>query len=518
MPIESAEALRIYLGMTSMNTSIVRDLLEERAEALTDLALLAASYSQTSHPRAEQLRDELRRGRRPREDVFVEARTLYTDVISTFATDMEHSLIHKDSFLEDLERCKCFANAVAPRVVHELQVQLGRHEDLRRAQRQGTVAGDQERNRLRADILETLQHLVESARLPQALKLTQDDFRDTHADPCQETSANSRPVIGAASEEVLTCNKVTKRFRTSRLDALHEVTVSVRRGKILGVVGLNGSGKSTLLAILAGDLAATSGNVDWKGTLRKHIAFVPQKPPGWNDCFERHLRMQAAFHGLVGEKNDKPVRDVLMLFDLTSVAGYRYGELSAGMQTRCALAAALVGGPHVLILDEPLAALDPVAQYQFMADLHGHARYTMRQLPIVISSQHVEVVEAFADEILLLNDGRATYLGPTQEVGKAREENTFELRCSLGIDQLRRVLADLHPTEVRTRPNAFSEAARNLYTVRTRLDVSCRDIVNVLHKSNVDFSHLSDISCSALSILLSLGDIPVLHDDAREYG
>jgi ABC-2 type transport system ATP-binding protein len=207
--------------------------------------------------------------------------------------------------------------------------------------------------------------------------------------------------------------------------ALEGVNVTLLRGRILGVVGLNGSGKSTLLRILAGDLAADCGDVDRRGCGRADIAFVPQRPEPWAGRLEEHLHLHAAYYGHTGKRNNDLVKQTIAVLDLGRFHSSRYAELSAGYQIRCALARALVSIPRILILDEPLASLDPVAQYRFLANLYAHARHTRRLLPIIISSQHIDAIESFADDILVLQDGRSIFCDSTVQLGRNREENVF---------------------------------------------------------------------------------------------
>ncbi|MER6674416.1 ABC transporter ATP-binding protein [Streptomyces sp. NPDC000983] len=206
-----------------------------------------------------------------------------------------------------------------------------------------------------------------------------------------------------------------KRFGRRRKPALDGCEFAVPAGRICAVVGPNGAGKSTLLALAAGLLRPTEGSVSVLGTTpakaRERLAYVAQDKPLYP-----HLTVAATLR-LGRELNprrwDSAVAErVVAEGELDP--GARIRTLSGGQRTRVALALALGKRPELLLLDEPMADLDPLARHQLtgtlMADAAEHGT------TVVMSSHVVAELEGSCDHLLLLGAGRVRLAGPLEDL------------------------------------------------------------------------------------------------------
>ncbi|MFH9723263.1 ABC transporter ATP-binding protein [Streptomyces sp. NPDC017254] len=190
--------------------------------------------------------------------------------------------------------------------------------------------------------------------------------------------------------------------------ALRECAFALPVGRVCALVGPNGAGKSTLLALAAGLLRPTEGTI--QAPAREHLAYVAQDKP-------LHPRLTVADTLRMGRElnpgrwNDAAARRV-MADTLDPHAVVR--TLSGGQRTRVALALALGKRPELLLLDEPMADLDPLARHQLMGLLMADA--AEHGTTVVMSSHILTELEGACDHLLLLHGGRIRLDGPVDEL------------------------------------------------------------------------------------------------------
>ncbi|MFA9269291.1 MAG: ABC transporter ATP-binding protein [Baekduiaceae bacterium] len=219
------------------------------------------------------------------------------------------------------------------------------------------------------------------------------------------------------SSPVVELNGLGRRF--GERAALEGVTLTVPAGATVAVLGPNGAGKSTLLRILAGLLRPTEGVAQVLGSklpdegwaVRGRVGFLAHEPMLYRELTARE---NLAFHaGLFGVARER-VGEVLDAVGLGARAGDRVAELSRGMTQRVSVARAVLHDPEVLLLDEPVANLDPGAAAQ-VAPLIGAASGRTR----ILTSHDPDAAVAEADLVLALRDGRAVYAGAAADVDLA---------------------------------------------------------------------------------------------------
>ena len=222
-------------------------------------------------------------------------------------------------------------------------------------------------------------------------------------------------------------------YRYGRDEVLGGVDLLVGQGEALLVCGRNGSGKSTLLRILAGIDRPSAGSVrvgggdpaKSSGRPRPACGYVPDLPAFDAELsVEEALRFHARCGGLTGSEARDAADSMLQVVDLGHVRTRRPGELSRGQRQRLAIARALVHDPNVLVLDEPLAPLDPPGQVELsevLFELKAMGR------TVVVGTQAPAALAHWADTVAVLADGRLTS-GPVESFRSlAPDERAYRL-------------------------------------------------------------------------------------------
>jgi len=208
---------------------------------------------------------------------------------------------------------------------------------------------------------------------------------------------------------VETC-RLGKRF--GRTWALRDCTMAIPAGHVVALVGPNGAGKTTLLSLAAGLLRPTSGRLSVLGgeqpgshAARSRIGFVAQDAPLYGHLPVGDMLRVARNLNLTWDDG----RALARLADLRIPVDRKVRQLSGGQRAQLALTIAVAKRPEALILDEPLAALDPLARHDLMSSLM--AAVVEDGLSVVFSSQVVSELERIADYLVVLNNGRLQLAG-----------------------------------------------------------------------------------------------------------
>jgi len=187
-------------------------------------------------------------------------------------------------------------------------------------------------------------------------------------------------------------------------EVLHGVGFDLRAGSVTGLLGPSGCGKTTLIRAIVGLQARVTGDVSVLGLpagapkLRGRIGYVTQEPSVYGDLtVTENLRFFAAVLGVPSSDVERVVEAV----ELTSHADARVDQLSGGQRSRASLAAALLGSPELLVLDEPTVGLDPVLRRDLWNLFHELADAGST----LLVSSHVMDEASRCDRLLLMRDG-----------------------------------------------------------------------------------------------------------------
>jgi ABC-2 type transport system ATP-binding protein len=221
--------------------------------------------------------------------------------------------------------------------------------------------------------------------------------------------------------------------RYGQVTALDGLTLTVEPGTVFGFLGPNGAGKTTTMRLLTG-LAHPSAGRAWvagqevghDGVVAARIGYLPEEPAfyPWMTPVELLDHVGRLF-GLPGRERRARAGELLDLVDLSRVGKRRIGGFSRGMRQRLGLAQALVNRPEVLLLDEPVSALDPAGRKEVL-ELIGRLG---SQCTIFMSTHILQDVERVCDTVAILNHGRLVVEAPQAELLGRYTLPAFELEC-----------------------------------------------------------------------------------------
>jgi len=245
--------------------------------------------------------------------------------------------------------------------------------------------------------------------------------------------------MNAAGDTVIDVADVSKWFGS--VVALSEVTCSVGPG-ITALLGPNGAGKSTLLRILAGLTPPSRGQVRILGKVPRHdlsltrdVGLVPQQEALFDPLRAvEFVKLSASLHGVPDP--EAAARGALALVDLDPEDRRPVRTYSKGMRQRVKVAQALVHGPQVVMLDEPLEGLDPRQRLRMISLFR---RLADEGRTVLISSHVLDEVEKFGSRVLVIAQGRLAAEGNFHAIRDLMDDRPHRLR--VGTDQPRKVAA-----------------------------------------------------------------------------
>jgi ABC-2 type transport system ATP-binding protein len=233
--------------------------------------------------------------------------------------------------------------------------------------------------------------------------------------------------------------------------AVDDVSLTVDRGEILGLLGPNGSGKTTILRMLAGYLRPSSGTariadldvVEDSLAARRRVGYVPEDAPLYGGMGVREfLAFMGRLKGLAASGLAAAVDGAMQRLGLEHVRGMQVGKLSRGYRQRVAIAQALLGNPDLLILDEPTNGLDP----RQIIEMRTLIRSLAGERTILVTSHILGEMERVADRVAILLQGRLLGVHAVRSESDAprlrlrvRGDEAMVRACLLGVPGVGRV-------------------------------------------------------------------------------
>ena len=195
-----------------------------------------------------------------------------------------------------------------------------------------------------------------------------------------------------------------------RQHVLRDLSLSVGEGEVVGLLGPNGAGKSTLMKLIVGLWQADDGEIEVCGVnmrtdphaVAPFIGYLPENNPLYDDMYvAEYLMFIATLNNIPRQQRRETADRLIQTVGLTPEAHKHIRQLSKGYRQRVGLAAALIGDPKLLVLDEPTTGLDP----NQLDDIRALIRETGRQRTVLLSTHIMQEVEAMCSRAVIIANG-----------------------------------------------------------------------------------------------------------------
>lgn len=280
------------------------------------------------------------------------------------------------------------------------------------------------------------------------------------------------------SEVILSIENLSKHY--GRIKAVDQLSLEITKGSIYGILGPNGSGKTTLLGIVLDVINPRSGTFKWFGELphkneRKRIGAILETPNFYPYLSAvKNLQIIADIKGVPYDE----IKRVLETVELTSRKNSTFRTFSLGMKQRLAIAAALLGNPEVLILDEPTNGLDP----QGIAEIRNIILAIAKKgITIILASHLLDEVQKICTHFTILKHGNKLYSGKVDEI---LNESVLVEISGPDLDTITKALNKFEKV-------LSIEKEGNLLIVKLADNSTSSELNNFLSTKNVAVSHLA---------------------------
>ena len=292
---------------------------------------------------------------------------------------------------------------------------------------------------------------------------------------------------------VITAQNITKRYGKNGF-SLGPVSLSIKKGQVYGLVGENGNGKTTLLRILAKELNFDKGSIDYTFNkpytsdfdLRSKLVYIPQRTEKWYGSLKDNLKLVLAHYGIPKEENEIRVLMMIARMGLWNYKHLKWSELSSGYKMRFELARTLLRQPEVLLLDEPLANLDVLAQQVILEDLKSICNSLSHPIALILSSQQLFEVEKISDNVIFLKEGQ--YKDTLGKISNVEDELIIELDSSASRDELLNAFKNLKLKKL-----VFNGG---IYIAYFSYETTFNEVLKQLGETGIQTTYIRNISIS----------------------
>jgi ABC-2 type transport system ATP-binding protein len=257
-----------------------------------------------------------------------------------------------------------------------------------------------------------------------------------------------------AKKDMITIHNLSKSY--SGTNALRNITLSIKKGELYGIIGPDGAGKTTLMRILMTLLLPDSGKAEMNGIdvvkdfrkIRKMTGYMPGKFSLYQDLsVEENLKFFASVFGTTTDENYDLIRDIY--HQIEPFRKRRAGKLSGGMKQKLALSCALIHRPKILILDEPTTGVDAVSRSEFWEMLK---KLQQKEITILVSTPYMDEA-TMCDRVALMQSGEILEVNPPHEIIANFRRKILRVRSN----EMYRLITDLRKFEKAESVFAFGQ-------------------------------------------------------------
>lgn len=343
----------------------------------------------------------------------------------------------------------------------------------------------------------------------EAIALT--DWKEQHTNDTTELITKCKLLLDkAAAIDVIAYNRDTpvvnaigiqKSYGNNKFK-LGPVSLTIKKGQVYGLVGENGNGKTTLLRILAKELFHDKGSVNYQFTkntitsydLRSKLVYIPQRTGVWYGSLKDNLKFVLASYNIPAEEIETRVLMIIARLGLWNYKHLKWSELSSGYKMRFELARTLLRQPEMLLLDEPLANLDVLAQQVILEDLKAICNSVSNPIALILSSQQLYEVEKISDKVIFLKNGQYKD-NHEEETEKTPGNLIVELDCHNKREELLAFFGEL----------TLEKLTYNggIYIAEFTPETTFSSVLELLGKHNASITYIRNISTSTRRFFVS---------------
>lgn len=269
---------------------------------------------------------------------------------------------------------------------------------------------------------------------------------------------------------ILTVCKLTKKYNSYTV--VDKISFQLEANKCIALIGPNGAGKTTTLRMLAGLIKPTSGTINFLNTgqkdFRSFIGYLPQHPVFYNWMSGLEYLIYCAKLTLIDKKEAKSrAEELLEKVGLKDAKNKQIGNYSGGMKQRLGIAQAIIHQPKLVILDEPVSALDPIGRREVLTLMEE----LKKEMTILFSTHILNDADEISDELLLLHDGKIVEAGSMELLRKKYQTAKIELEFDDSAEKYENSLKGLNSV------NATYIKKRALHVTVSDMDIARMEIL-----------------------------------------